>query len=177
VPAGEPTRQRYLATAHHADDRAETALIRLLRGTGPQGLAVLPARSSHLLRPLIRARRVDILRHVERHDVPFAQDPTNLDPRFLRTRVRHELLPLMTELSPRIVEHLCDLADATGSGSSLDDPPVPSMVEGICLGKAQRISLARALRNRNSRVRVPLPGGKIAGIDLSSHRIVLMKHD
>jgi tRNA(Ile)-lysidine synthase len=172
---GAGAEHRYIATGHHADDRAETMLIRLLRGTGPAGLAVLAPRSSHLIRPLVRARRTDILAHVERHRVPHAQDPTNHDPRFLRTRVRHELLPLFEEISPRIVEHLCELADAMGELESPDRDAVPGVLDGQKLGRAQRTELTRALRNRNRAARVPLPGGKIATIDLSSRRIVLIQ--
>jgi tRNA(Ile)-lysidine synthase len=100
-----------IATGHHADDRAETVLIRLLRGTGPAGLAVLPPVSGDRIRPLLRARRADIDAHLRRHRIPYALDPSNTDPRFLRTRVRHEVLPLLESLSPRIVEHLCRIAD------------------------------------------------------------------
>jgi tRNA(Ile)-lysidine synthase len=102
-----------IATGHHAEDRAETLLIRLLRGTGPRGLAVLPprARASDRIRPFYRARRTDIEAHLRRHRIPFSTDPSNSDPRFLRTRVRLELLPLLESLSPQIVTHLCRLAD------------------------------------------------------------------
>ena len=100
-----------IATAHHAEDRAETVLIRMLRGAGAGGLAVLPARDGHLIRPLIRAARRDIDLHLQRHAVPFSRDPSNEDPRFLRTRVRREVLPLLRELDPAIVLHLCGLAD------------------------------------------------------------------
>jgi tRNA(Ile)-lysidine synthase len=165
----------HIATGHHADDRAETVLIRLLRGTGPAGLAVLPPRSEHLTRPLIRARRTDIVAHLERHRIPFAVDPTNRDPRFLRTRVRHELMPLLAELSPRIVEHLCELADAASALGSPEGAAVPDVLEGLRLGRAQRLALARALKNRNRGARVLLPGGRIAAVDLSSRRIVLTK--
>ncbi len=100
-----------IATGHHADDRAETLLMRLLRGTGPEGLAVLPPLAGDRVRPFYRARRADVDAHVSRHQIPHAIDPSNRDPRFLRTRVRHELLPLLERLSPRVVEHLCNLAD------------------------------------------------------------------
>jgi tRNA(Ile)-lysidine synthase len=100
-----------IATGHHADDRAETLLMRLLRGTGTRGLAVLPPLDGDRIRPLFRARRSDIDGHVARHHIPVARDPSNENPRFLRTRVRHELLPDLVRLSPRIVEHLCALAD------------------------------------------------------------------
>ncbi|MGE3670838.1 MAG: tRNA lysidine(34) synthetase TilS [Polyangiaceae bacterium] len=100
-----------VCTAHHADDRAETLLLRLLRGAGPGGLAVLPPRSGDRVRPMIRATRADVLRHIQRHQLRVATDPSNADPRFLRVRVRHELLPLLEQLSPGIVGHLTALAD------------------------------------------------------------------
>src|SRR5262249_1473410 len=85
---------KVIATGHTAADRAETLLLRLLRGGAPGGLAVLPPRapapvpgSPDVVRPLLRARRRDVLAHLERHDVPFARDPSNLDPRFARARV------------------------------------------------------------------------------------------
>jgi tRNA(Ile)-lysidine synthase len=100
-----------IATGHHADDRAETLLMRLLRGTGARGLAVLQPLEGDRIRPLLRARRADIDAHIARHRVPHAIDPSNRDPRFLRARVRMQLLPELERLSPRIVEHLCALAD------------------------------------------------------------------
>jgi len=101
----------HIATGHHADDRAETLLMRLLRGTGARGLAVLPPLEGDRIRPLLRARRADIDAHIARHRVPHVIDPSNRDPRFLRARVRTDLLPELERLSPRIVEHLCALAD------------------------------------------------------------------
>jgi tRNA(Ile)-lysidine synthase len=164
-----------IATGHHADDRAETVLIRLLRGAGPAGLGVLTPRAPMLTRPLVHARRADVLAHIERHRIPYAADPSNVDARFLRTRVRLEVLPLLTELSPRIVEHLCALADAAAAPGDGAEADVPAVLEGLALGRAQRASLARALATGNRRARVPLSGGKVAGIDLTSRRIVVMK--
>jgi tRNA(Ile)-lysidine synthase len=101
-----------IATGHHAEDRAETLLIRLLRGTGPAGLGVLPPRAGERIRPFYRAHRSDIDAHLRRHRIPFSVDPSNADPRFLRTRVRQEVLPLLQSMSPQVVNHLCRLADA-----------------------------------------------------------------
>lgn len=146
-----------LATAHHADDRAETVLLRLLRGSGPRGLGVLPPRADTRLRPLICARRSDVLLHLERHAVPYATDPSNRDRKYLRARVREELLPLLAELSPGIVGHLNALADALASGSAvheLSDGATP-----IPLGRAQRHLLERARKLRQRSAAVRLPGG------------------
>lgn len=151
-----------LATAHHADDRAETVLLRLLRGSGPKGLAVLPARAGSRIRPLLRARKVDILAHLERHRIPYADDPSNRDRRHLRVRVREELLPLLTELSPGIVGHLNALADALVRGDESALSGVSALVE---LGRAQRTLLRRALERREPHARVRLKGGIEARFD------------
>jgi tRNA(Ile)-lysidine synthase len=116
------------ATGHHAEDRAETLLIRILRGTGPAGLGVLPPRAGNRIRPLYRARRADIDAHLRRHRIPFSLDPSNADPRFLRTRVRQEVLPLLESMSPRVVDHLCRLADDLAKlrlGALQGPPPLP----------------------------------------------------
>lgn len=159
-----------IATGHHADDRAETVLIRLLRGTGTAGLAVLPPRAGDLVRPLIRARRADVLAHLARHGLRTAEDPSNRDPRFLRTRVRAELLPALAAVSPRIVEHLAALAD-----DASDPVSVPAVLGGLPLRLGQRRALADALARGRAGVRVPLAPGAVAVPDLALARIVVME--
>jgi tRNA(Ile)-lysidine synthase len=154
-----------IATAHHADDRAETLLIRLMRGAGPRGLGVLPPRAPlssatglELIRPFLRARRTSIRAHLERHRVPFATDPSNEDPRFLRTRVRLELMPLLEDLSPGIVDHLVALADQL---TTLETAPVGSYP----LPRATQAALAELQRTGSRTARVWLPGGLVATAD------------
>lgn len=152
-----------IATAHHADDRAETVLLRLLRGAGPRGLAVLPVRDGDLCRPMLRARRTDVQAHLARHGLAFASDPSNRDPRFLRTRVRNELLPLLERLSPRVVEHLNLLAD------QLAEPPKLELSrpdgEPLTLGRAQVRALTEVMRTNNRRAEIWLPDGLSARYD------------
>jgi len=153
-----------IATAHHADDRAETMLIRLLRGSGPRGLAVLPARSGVWIRPLSRARKSDVRAHLERHELSFAEDPSNANRRFLRTRVRLELLPLLEELSPQIVGHLCALADALALVPNADGA-ADALGVALELNRAQRNLVGRALSLRQRSARVSLPGGRELSLD------------
>lgn len=149
-----------IATAHHADDRAETVLLRLLRGAPAAGLGVLPVRAGDLIRPMIRATRTDIVRHLERHRVPHCEDPSNDNTRFLRVRVRHELLPLMKQLSPQIVNHLTSLADQVLMG---DPTEVHDEAGGkVALNRAQTAQLVHLVSSGR-------PGGRIAladGIEL-----------
>jgi tRNA(Ile)-lysidine synthase len=145
-----------IATAHHAEDRAETVLIRLLNGATPAGLAVLPAQDGNRIRPMIRAGKADVVRHLARHRIPFADDPSNQDRRFLRVRVRLELVPLLKELSPAIVQHLTGLADDLGAA-----PALPSLTDEAGQPVALRRPHIRAVRRaialgRSARVRLPL---------------------
>jgi len=105
------TGARYIATGHHLDDRAETVLIRILRGAPIEGLAVLPPVTQDLLRPLIRAHRTQIEAHAQRRRLAFAVDPSNANHRFLRVRVREQVMPVLRSVDPRIVEHLVGLAE------------------------------------------------------------------
>jgi tRNA(Ile)-lysidine synthase len=148
----------FIATGHHADDRAETVLLRLLRGAGPRGLAVLPPRDGDWIRPMIRARRPDIVQHLTRHAIAYAEDPSNGDLRFARVRVRREVMPLLESISPGIVDHLNALADQLSEGP----PPRVEDAEGrpIPLGRAQVAQVQRALAKRQEG-QVLLKGGKV----------------
>jgi tRNA(Ile)-lysidine synthase len=160
-----------IATAHHADDRAETLLLRLLRGTGPRGLAVLPPIAGDRIRPFLRARRADIDDHLERHGIPFATDPSNRDPRFARTRVRQELLPLLERLSPKIVENLCSLADEMSEIEVRDEAAAGRAI--TTLPRRTRQSLAKMIRSRAPHSRVLLPGGLVAAFDQAKLEVVV----
>ncbi len=107
-----------VATAHTQDDLAETVLLRLLRGAGVEGLRAMQPRTVPtpwhpripLVRPLLAVPRAVVHGYTQALDLPVQPDPSNQDPRFLRNRVRHQLLPLMAQLNPRVVETLARTA-------------------------------------------------------------------
>jgi tRNA(Ile)-lysidine synthase len=84
-----------IALGHTADDQAETVLMRLFEGAGVRGLAAIPPVRGRIIRPLIEMRRRDVEHALRSAGVEWIDDPTNLDPKFLRNRIRHELLPLL----------------------------------------------------------------------------------
>ena len=84
-----------IATAHTADDQAETVLMRLLEGAGPRGLAGIAPVRGLLIRPLLEARRTDVEVHLRARGLAWMEDVSNRDPRFLRNRVRHDVLPFL----------------------------------------------------------------------------------
>lgn len=85
-------------TGHTMDDQAETLLINLMRGAGPEGLAAMNPGGTH---PILGLRRSETQAVCAELELSPITDPTNLDPRFVRNRVRHELLPLMADISQR----------------------------------------------------------------------------
>jgi tRNA(Ile)-lysidine synthase len=129
-----------IATAHHANDRAETVLLRILRGTGLDGLGVLAPIEGDLLRPLLRATRSDVTVHLTRHGLPFATDPSNSKTKYARVKVRLEVLPLLESMSPNIVQQLCQLAD-----EACVRRPEAQQDSLSTLGRNQRVALERAI--------------------------------
>lgn len=104
-----------IVTAHHAGDQAETVLLRLLRGTGPDGLAAMSERSEdgRWLRPLLGVMPERIEAWAARHAIASRVDSSNQDRRFTRNRLRHDWIPGLSEtFNPQLLRALCDLAEA-----------------------------------------------------------------
>lgn len=97
--AARRLRSGAVATAHTLDDQVETALFRLIRGSGLKGLAGIPPKRTQgavtLIRPLLWARKNEILELLREERVPFVMDRTNADTVFSRNRIRHELIPML----------------------------------------------------------------------------------
>jgi len=157
---------RFVVTAHHAADRAETVLVRLLRGAPAAGLGVLPVVEGTRLRPLVRAPKELILAYLERHQLEHARDPSNEDPRFLRVRIRTELMPLLRSLAPAIETTLCTLADAHAPAPASDDPHENADLALLrSLPRASLAALRKLAVDRAQATRVWLPGGLAARWD------------
>ncbi len=101
-----------IATGHTADDQAETVVMRLLQGAGPRGLSGIAPARGRVIRPLLDARRDEVLAHLASRGLGWIEDATNRDSRFLRNRLRHDVLPFLARpLGPGLVESLCRSAD------------------------------------------------------------------
>lgn len=111
-----------IVTAHQRDDRVETALLRIVRGASPDGLAgprpVDDWRGTPVLRPLLPFSRAAIADWASRAGVPFRDDPSNRDPHFPRSRVRSEVLPLLRELNPRLDAAVVRLTEQAATDSA-----------------------------------------------------------
>jgi len=114
----------WLATGHTLDDQAETVLLQLLRGAGPDGLAGMTVRNGPLLRPLLGVRRAETRGCCAAVGVDWREDPTNDEPGPLRNRVRQRLLPLLEELRPGAAVALARTAGLAADERDWLDPLV-----------------------------------------------------
>lgn len=130
-----------IATAHTADDQAETLLLKLIRGAGRTGLSGIDADTwidgVRVVRPLLAVTRRDIETFLKERGVEWRDDATNRDPRFLRNRVRHELLPLLARhYNPGIREALLRTADVLAAEDEWMDELAVEALDACLKGEA-----------------------------------------
>lgn len=136
-----------LATAHQADDQAETVLFRLFRGTGLTGLAGIPARRSPgIVRPLLPFWRVELEEHARGRALKHLTDPSNLDLSIARNRIRHELIPAIEASGAvgfrRRLHRLAGLAE--GASRAIERYTRRAEVELVLEASEGRVIVARS---------------------------------
>ncbi|MGN0696169.1 MAG: tRNA lysidine(34) synthetase TilS [Oscillospiraceae bacterium] len=96
----------YIATAHNLNDSAETVILNLARGTGLKGLCGIPPIRGNIIRPLINIPRSDIEEYLREKDQPYVTDSTNLTDDFTRNKIRHGILPVLSEINGGFLENI-----------------------------------------------------------------------
>ncbi len=104
----EKERYDFIATAHHLDDQAETFFINLARGTGISGLHGILPLQGRLIRPLLFTTRGEIEEFIGATGLRYRSDSSNASVKYLRNKIRHELLPVLKEINPAIIASLAD---------------------------------------------------------------------
>ena len=99
-----------IATAHTADDNAETVLLHLIRGTGLKGLGGIAPKSGKLIRPMLTVTRQDVMAFLQEWNLPHVEDQSNHTDQFLRNRLRHHVMPLLNRENPRLAENVSAMA-------------------------------------------------------------------
>lgn len=100
-----------VATAHTANDNLETVLLHLTRGCGLQGLTGIEPRRGKLVRPMLHTTRRAVEDYLAQHHLPYVTDETNLDDRYARNRIRHQVVPVLESLNPQAVRACCRMTD------------------------------------------------------------------
>lgn len=97
-----------LVTAHHADDNLETFIINLSRGTGIKGLTGIPSQTRNIVRPLLPFTRIQLLEFANSSKLAWREDQSNAESKYLRNKIRHEIVPLLKELHPTFLASLIE---------------------------------------------------------------------
>lgn len=135
-------------TGHTRDDNAETMLINLIRGTGPEGLSGIPRfRPPNIHRPMLDITRDETREMAMLAGLPFTDDPMNADLSLTRNRIRHMILPLLTELNPKVVEALARAADTLDRDTTYLGEMTPP-VSGSSVPAGLVVTLPRPLADR-----------------------------
>lgn len=99
----ETEKYDYILTAHHADDNLETFLINLSRGTGLDGLTGIPSQNDQVIRPLLIFNRTEIEQYAISNKITWREDSSNASDKYLRNKIRHDLVPLFKALNPNFL--------------------------------------------------------------------------
>ena len=130
-----------IATAHHQADQAETVLLNLLRGTGPEGLGGIPPVRGRLIRPLLNTAREEIEAYLELHGLGHVEDETNESLTFARNRLRHNVLPELKKINPALRRSIARTAQIV----SRENRYLDELAAGYLPGEGTEVSCA-ALR-------------------------------
>lgn len=113
-----------VATAHHRDDQAETLFMRLIRGTGLRGACGILPRTNQIIRPLLQVSKKEIERYCQRNGIAYRYDQTNGDVNLLRNRIRNQIMPLLSEINPQVLQHFADFSAKVSEAQQFLDEAV-----------------------------------------------------
>lgn len=122
---------KWVATAHHRQDRLETSILNFLRGTGIQGLTALRSRRENVLRPLLSFNKEELYRYAELKSVPWREDSSNRSLGYARNRVRLKVIPAMDEVGDRGLEGAYRTIDLLQEATDFLDEKLSEAVEDM----------------------------------------------
>lgn len=145
-----------IATAHHADDLAETMLFQLARGAGTKGLSGIPPRRGAIVRPILMVTRQEIDAYLESNGISYVDDSTNVLDEGSRNLIRHHVIPVLQQINPEFVRHAARSAMLlrededyiqTEADRFLESHPIQRGIDGQALRSLPQSVAARVIRS------------------------------
>ncbi|MGB7784723.1 MAG: tRNA lysidine(34) synthetase TilS [Salinimicrobium sp.] len=141
----------YVLTAHHANDNLETVLINFVRGTGLDGLTGIPPTNGYIIRPLLPFSREEIEDYARNTHLKWREDSSNASTKYLRNKIRHELIPKMQEINPQLLESFSKTQNNLQQSSLLIDDYISAIFPRIAkeekYGYSFKIKMLRTIPN------------------------------
>lgn len=155
-----------IATAHTANDNAETVLLHLVRGAGLPGLTGIPPRRGNVVRPLLTTTRAEVEEYCRMNELAYVEDSTNADEKYTRNFMRHRVMPLLEQMNPCVVETLSATTDRLRMDNELLEKLVEEAVtqarvtaEGVKISVQILNDLPHAVASRTVRRLLERAGG------------------
>ena len=130
-----------VAIAHNQDDQAETVLMRIMRGSGLNGLSAMKAKTKRVIRPLLQTSKRDILAYMKQNKLKYRTDKSNLDTKFTRNNVRRRLLPYLEKnFNPAIKKTLSEWSISVADDYEFIEQNAQCFVDLVCKNKCAHFS-------------------------------------
>ena len=120
-----------IAVAHTKDDQAETVLMRIIRGTGLDGIRAMDYKNENIIRPILDIRKSELLAFLDSKGICYAIDHTNFESDYTRNKIRLEILPKIRELNPNITDQLFRLAELARDDLSIIEQKIDDLYENF----------------------------------------------
>lgn len=128
-----------IAVAHNKDDQAETVLMRIIRGTGLDGLRAMDYKSGNIIRPILNIRKSEILSYLDTNNISYAIDHTNFENDYTRNKVRLDIIPALSEINPNVIDSLFKLSMIARDDLSILDKVVDEEFNEIAMVDKKKI--------------------------------------
>lgn len=166
---------KYLMTAHHADDQAETFLMKLVRGGQLQQLVGIEslrdfADNKYIIRPLLPFSKLEILNFAQRNQIKYFEDETNAMDDALRNRIRHQIIPLLKKENPKFLEHIQEYESQIKIALSCQELEQQRIVEKLRDSDGYNLELFSQL-NANQQELVMKQILKLTDIPINQHQV------
>ena len=141
----------YILTAHHANDNLETFIINLVRGSGLEGFTRIKSVNNNVIRPLLSFSRKEIETYAEAHKIKWREDSSNASNKYLRNKIRHELVPVLEELNPQMLDSFANTQSHLNDSLNLVEDYIgliyPEIVSKTMYGYNLKIDYLKKLPN------------------------------
>ena len=142
----------FLLTAHHADDNLETFIINLTRGTGLEGLTGIPEVNQLIVRPLLIFSRDEIEKYAVQHHIKWREDLSNASSKYVRNKIRHEVIPILKEINPSLLESFQKTSDHLKESQQLIDESISDFKKKAVVtleNETLKIDIAKIIETKN----------------------------
>lgn len=133
-----------IAVAHNQDDQAETVLMRIIRGSGLNGLSSMKAKSGNVVRPMLKISRKEILEHLKKNNIKYRIDKSNLETKFTRNAVRYKLIPFLEKnFNPSIKKTLSQWSFSVADDYDFINKQAERFTKDVCKDKRGEFSVKK----------------------------------